>query len=155
MNDEARVHSYTTPSDAELAKAFLESHDIAVRLEGDALSSSAFAVGPILGDTQIYVDEKDSERAQSLLMEYSERFHLENRKRVESINKLVTRACTASLIGYITVPVLVHAYSVWLLLQIDAKQIPSEKHYRYSLAWIANGLAFGALFLWVLLRTLQ
>jgi hypothetical protein len=154
MNTEARVDSYTKPRDAELARAFLESHDITVRLEGEALNNAAFVVGPILGGTRLYVDEKDGERANALLSDYHDQLSKEHLSRKEHPDHLVTRACIAAFIGFVTVPIVVHAYSVWLLTHIDRTKVSPEKRYRYPLAWAGNSLAFGLLSIWILLRVL-
>jgi hypothetical protein len=70
MEAEARVDSYAMPLDAELAKAYLESYEIPVRLEGETLVGSAYALGPMIGGITLYVDEHDERRARVLLDEY-------------------------------------------------------------------------------------
>lgn len=75
MEAESRVDSYTMPLDAELAKAYLESYEIPVRLEGEALGGSAYALGPMIGGITLYVDEHDERRARALLDEYHRALH--------------------------------------------------------------------------------
>lgn len=75
MEAESRVDSYTMPLDAELAKAYLESYEIPVRLEGETLGGSAYALGPMIGGITLYVDEHDERRARALLDEYHRALH--------------------------------------------------------------------------------
>jgi hypothetical protein len=73
MKTDSIVDSYITPLDAELAKAYLESHGIAVRLEGEQIAGAAFGLGTMLGGVRLFVDHDEGERARSLLAEYHER----------------------------------------------------------------------------------
>lgn len=79
MEAESRVDSYTMPLDAELAKAYLESYEIPVRLEGETLVGSAYALGPMIGGITLYVDEHDERRARALLDEYHRALHERSR----------------------------------------------------------------------------
>lgn len=155
MNTETRVDSYPTSRDATLAKAFLESHDIAVRLENTNLDAVSFTTGPILGDTALFVDEQELERAHVLLANYNEQLHSQHAARIESVDRRTTRACIAAFLGFITIPFVVHAYSIWLLLNLDRTQISRAIRYRYALAWSGNLLAFGLLALWLALKLFQ
>jgi hypothetical protein len=152
MNTAARVDSYTRDFDADHAKAYLESHDIVVRLEGEPLNSATFAVGPILGGSRLYVEEEDGERAQVLLSNYHEQMRTQHLATKEHPDHLVTRACIAAFIGFVTIPLVLHAYSVWMLLSLDKERISPEKRYRYPLAWAGDALAFALLFTWLAVR---
>src|SRR5512142_2873023 len=80
MESESRVDSYTMPLDAELAKAYLESHAIHVRLDGETLGGTAYALGPMMGGIRLYVEEHDERRARALLDDYHRALH--ERRRV-------------------------------------------------------------------------
>lgn len=75
MQAESRVDAYTMPLDAELAKAYLESHEIRVRLEGETLGGTAYALGPMMGGIRLYVDEHEERRARALLDDYHRVLH--------------------------------------------------------------------------------
>lgn len=75
MQAESRVDAYTIPLDAELAKAYLESHQIHVRLEGETLGGTAYALGPMMGGIKLYVEEQDEPRARELLDDYHRALH--------------------------------------------------------------------------------
>lgn len=79
MEAESRVDSYTMPLDAELAKAYLESYEIPVRLDGELLGGTAFALGPMMGGIRLYVGEHDERRARALLDEYHHALHERSR----------------------------------------------------------------------------
>jgi hypothetical protein len=141
MQTESNVDSYMTPLDAELAKAYLESHDIHVRLEGEELLGAAFALGPMLGGVQLFVDKGDGERASSLLAQYHALIRDEPETALETPGELVDRAWRSSLVGYVTIPVLVHLYSISLLLQVRSQSLSGQTRRRYVVAWLMDVLA--------------
>jgi cytochrome bd-type quinol oxidase subunit 2 len=137
METESKVDSYTTPLDAELARSYLESHGIRVRLEGEDLAGAAFGLGPMLGGVQLFVDHDAGERASSLLAHYHD-FLRSPPAAQESQAQLVDRAFYSALLGLVTVPLLLHGYSLWLLLNVKRQPLTARAKQRYIVAWIAN-----------------
>jgi hypothetical protein len=152
MTTEARVDSYPLSRDAERAKAFLESQDISVRLEGNVIDRVAFTAGPILTETSLFVEDKDRAKAEGLLDQYHESIQRKKHLLNEPIDHQVTRACMAAYLGFVTIPFVIHAYSAYLLLSLNREEISTKKRYLYSLAWLGNLTAFGLLILWFVLR---
>lgn len=180
MHAEARVDSYTMPLDAELAKAFLESHDIPVRLEGDVLVGSAHAIGPALGGIGLIVEEQDEARARALLDGYH---HALRRRRVrhedidddnddgidegvatddfddtdnpseDSPDDMAARAWGSTLLAFVLLPVVMHLYSVALLLRVEYGLLSSEGRKRYWTAWVLNLLVLTVAG-WLIIRAL-
>lgn len=143
LDSESRVDSYTTPLDAELAKVYLESHDIPVRLQGEQIMGAAYALGPMLGGIQLFVDKKDGRKASRLLADYHHKLVYQPEPfREASSDELVKRAWISGLVGFVTIPVVVHVYSVWLLLQVKNATLTPQARKRYIVAWMVNLLAF-------------
>ena len=153
MTTEARVDSYPISRDAELAKAFLESQEISVRLEGNEIDRVAFTAGPILTETSLFVDDKDREKAEELLAQYHESNQRKNLLKTEPVDHQVTRACVAAFIGFVTIPFVIHAYSIYLLLTLNRAEISPKKRYLYSLAWLGNLTMLGLIVLAFILET--
>lgn len=151
MDNEARVDSYMTPLDAELAKAYLESHGIRVRLEGEELMGAAFALGPMLGGVTLFVDKEAGESARHLLREYHRRLLERPAPQRESPDERVDRAWISAFVGFVTIPLLVHAYSIWILLHVSTRDLSPKARKRYIVAWVIDALALAAAS-WIVLR---
>ena len=170
MLAESRVDAYTIPLDAELAKAYLESHEIHVRLEGEMLGGTAYALGPMMGGIRLYVEEHDERRARALLDDYHralhERPHVGDEDEDEdeqdesyvadSVSKAsrriakapqtladdaASRAWVAALAGLVLFPVFTHLYSIACLLRIDRQSLSTRGRRRYLAAWTLDGAA--------------
>lgn len=153
MDAESRVDSFMTPLDAELAKAYLESHGIPVRLEGEEILGVAFALGPVLGGIRLFVEKEDGETAGLLLERYHRALLDQSEPKVESPDERVSRAWVSAFVGFVTLPLLVHAYSVWLLMHVKSRNLSIRARKRYVVAWMVNALAFGIAG-WALLRVI-
>jgi hypothetical protein len=174
---ESRVDSYTLPLDAELAKAYLESHEIRVRLEGEALVGSAYALGPMLGGIRLFVSEQDEPRARALLDGYHhalrQRRALEEPSGTHAISSdasdaesdddatdeetpddLATRAWGSTLLAFVLLPVVMHVYAVALLLRVSPRELTPKARGRYMKAWVLN-LAVFAVVGWVVAKALH
>jgi hypothetical protein len=171
MHAEARVDSYTVPLDAELAKVYLESYEIPVRLEGEALVGSAYALGPMLGGIGLLVEEQDEARARELLDGYH---HALRQRRGAALSdgitddslddgteelgedtpdEMASRAWSATLLACVLLPVVMHVYAIALLLRVPAKELSSKAKRRYVTAWVLN-LAVIAVASWFVARSL-
>jgi hypothetical protein len=138
MDTESRVDSYTVPLDAELAKAYLQSHGIAVRLEGEDLMGAAFGLGPMLGGVRLFVDKEAGERARLLLANYHRALLERTITVAESQDRQVDRAWNSALLGAVFIPVIAHVYSIWLLLNVDRMSLTQPARKRYVVAWVVD-----------------
>lgn len=151
MDRESRVDSFITSLDAELAKVYLESHNIEVRLEGEMLMGAVLALGPAWGGVRMYVEEKDAPRARELLGAYHQQLLSERAQQKESPEQLVDRAWRASLLGLAVFPFALHLYSMARLLSVRGRLLSPKAHFRYQCAW-AIDLLMIFLFSWLLVR---
>jgi hypothetical protein len=138
MDTETRVDSYTVPLDAELAKAYLQSHGIAVRLEGEAILGAAFGLGPMLGGVRLFVNKEDSERATSLLADYHRTLLERTTADTGAQDRQVDRAWSSALLGVVFIPVIAHVYSIWLLLSVNRQTLTRQARKRYVVAWVVD-----------------
>jgi hypothetical protein len=151
MDGESRVDSFTTPLDAELAKVYLESYGIEVRLEGEMIMGAVLALGPMWGGVWMYVREKDEPPARELLGAYHQQLMSERAQHQESPEQLVDRAWRASLLGLAFLPVVLHLYSMARLLSVHGRVLSPKAHFRYQCAW-AIDLLMIFLFSWLIVR---
>ena len=136
MNDKLVVDSYTIPLDAELAKAYLESYEIQVSLEGDVIAGAAFALGPMLGGIRLFVDARDGERATALLKAYHESLKVPGVQTYESADALAARAFRTSLLGLILFPLILHIHAINLLLKVPRKALSKKGRFHFGIAWL-------------------
>jgi len=168
MQAESRVDAYTIPLDAELAKAYLESHEIHVRLEGETLGGSAYALGPMMGGIRLYVEEHEERRARALLDDYHRALHErpqvgdndvdeldaeetsdvdnlagEASRRVAKVpqtqaDEAASRAWVAALAGLVLFPVFTHLYSIVCLVRLKRPSLSARGRRRYIAAWAVD-----------------
>jgi len=154
MHAEARVDSYSVPLDAELAKAYLESYRIPVRLEGEAIVGSAYALGPILGGIRLFVEEQDEARARMLLDSYHHALHRRRDGQMDeeiapdglkddeliddSPDEMAARALGSTLLAFVLLPFVMHVYATAQLLRIPLGELSSRGRRRYTTAWVLN-----------------
>lgn len=144
MSAKLVVDSYTMPLDAELAKVYLESFEIPVSLEGDVISGAAYALGPMLGGIQLFVAQKDAERASALLKRYHEAQRVPGVQEYESADALVLRALRTVLLGFVLFPVILHVYAISLLLKVPSRALSKSGRWRYYAAWMLSVLVMAA-----------
>lgn len=142
MDAGSRVDSYATPLDAELARAYLESHQIAARLEGEETMGAAYALQPALGAVRLFVDTDHEQRARALLAQY----HQAQRERFEatreSSDERVMHAWGAALFGVVILPVAMQIYSALLLWKVDRQHLSVQARRRYVAAWVLDLIMF-------------
>jgi hypothetical protein len=144
MGKKLVVDSYTMPLDAELAKAYLESFEIKVSLDGDVLAGAAFALGPMLGGIRLFVEPKDAERARALLKSYHDALRVPGVQNYESAEELAARAFRTSLLGLFLFPGVLHVYAITLLLKVQSRALSTKGRWRYAAAWAISGLILSA-----------
>lgn len=137
MDDETVVGNFGSPLEAELAKVYLESHGVRCRLAGDVIVGAALPLQYALGGVTLSVRRRDQAEAAALLESY--RSNVTSPKpRTESPDERVARALRAAVVAFGLCPVLLHAFSLSLLMRTRYGSLGSPGRQRYWLALSIN-----------------
>jgi hypothetical protein len=144
MRNLVRIRSFSTPADAELAKAFLESQNIRAELRGDALLSTADIFAQAIGGVDLLVRERDARRARRMMALYQRSTSASNSARAESLDERVKRAWRSALFGILLLPLVANVYSMVILSGVRFGDLSSKSRLRYVVTWTLDIALIGA-----------
>lgn len=160
------IATFESPAEAHLARLQLENEGIPAVITGEATATCLWYYGTAIRGAQLQVFEEDAKRAQELLNQIEALSPEtpwpldaeEDDPELERLEADVRRAWRAAVLGVFITPVLMilNAYSVWLLLNVQVSGRPLSGKVRrfFWMAWGANALAVLLSAGWiVLLRT--
>lgn len=151
------IESYPTPHDAHLAANALRAAGIDVRMTDEATVGALPHLELALGGIKLFVREADAEDAVLILRGEPQEQDSDSAKAASderwpgprSDEETAKRAFHAAVVGILICPILLHAYSISLLLRIPSTSTPLSRRARRSArwAWLLNVavLAAGAI----------
>ena len=158
MSDEyVLLDSFPTPHAAHLAANALRAVDIDVRITNEAIVSALPHLETALGGVKLYVREEYVEEATRILRgdaDLPEHPHREPPDAADEdpdedaalatqrgFDDMATRAFRASILGVFLCPLILHAYSVSLLLRLPGSRALSARALlRARAAWAINAI---------------
>jgi hypothetical protein len=140
MDGEYLTTTFGSPVEAELARAFLASHDIPCRIVDDFLVGVAMHMESAFGGVKLYVSTADAQEAARLLDEHFR--SLKQVTRVETPADCVSRALRTAIVGFFIFPVVMHVWSALQLADIQYSSLDSRSRSRYWAALSINAVVF-------------
>jgi hypothetical protein len=144
MNEKLAVDTHTMPLDAELAKTYLESFDIRVGRDSDAIGGAASALGPMVGGAHLFVEPKNTARATALLQAYHGAQRVPGVQNYESADDLASRAFRTSLLGLVLFPIVMHIYAMVMLVKVPRRALSTKGRWHFAFAWATSVLVVTA-----------
>jgi Putative prokaryotic signal transducing protein len=138
----AHIGSFLTPLEAELARSVLESAGIPSRIEGDTLAGAAQWVQGT-DNVRIFVADENAEEAQRLIQEHDRALTAE-RRRADTLDEKATRAYRMTLIGWMILPVVAQAISMFTLVRLPYSKLSKTVRRRYRIAMLFNLIVLGS-----------
>jgi hypothetical protein len=160
-DDFVLLDSFPTPHAAHLAANALRAVNIDVRITNESAVSALPILETALGGVKLFVREEDFEDAARILHGDADLADRPYREHADSIaptdeepdddselaepsgyDDMATRAFRASILGLFLCPVLLHVYSLSLLLRLlgNKKELSQQASRRARVAWVINGL---------------
>ena len=154
------LDSFPTPHAAHLAANALRAVNIEVRIANESAVSALPHLETALGGVKLYVREADYDDAARILHGDADLVEQPYREHADSLappddesdddsalaqptgyDDMATRAFRASVVGLFLCPLVLHAYSLSLLLRLPgSKGISKQALQRARVAWVINGV---------------
>jgi len=172
------LDSFPTPHDAHLAAASLRAVGIDVKITNESAVSALPHLETALGGVKLWVRESDVDDAERILHGEADLVDLPYREHAESLappqeesdddeddslaqpagfDDMATRAFRASIVGFFLCPLVLHLYSVTLLMRLpkEGKGMSVQAARRARVAWVINAvvLVLSLLGFWRLLAS--
>ncbi|HVR20258.1 MAG TPA: hypothetical protein VMS65_11195, partial [Polyangiaceae bacterium] len=131
------------PHEAELSASYLRDHEIRARVDNDVLANMDPFYSDVFGGVRLHVRRIDAERADELLreLEAAEKQARAERDPTTAADRTADRALVGAVLG-LMLPILVHAYSLWLALRVDWKALSARGRRRLTIAVVIDVLVF-------------
>lgn len=150
MEADTPVAHYFAPHEAELAAMHLRAHGIDAKVGSNRVATINPLWGLALGGIRVHVPARDVEEARALLaaLEAKEAPDPASTQVLHPRDKdnLARRAWAACILGFVTLPVVVHLYSLLLLagLRRAPGSLSARGRTRVKLALVLNALVLAA-----------
>jgi hypothetical protein len=144
MDGEVVVRKYVASHEAELGANYLREHEIRARVDNDILANMDPFYADAFGGVRLHVRERDAERADELLrgLEAAEKAARAERDPTTAADRTADRALVGAVMGSFMLPVLAHAYSLWLALRVDWAALSTRGRRRMTIAVVLDLAAF-------------
>ena len=145
MDGEVVVRKYVAPHEAELGANYLREHEILARVDNDILANMDPLYSDVFGGVRLHVPASDAERADQLLkaLEAAEKAARAERDPTTAADRTADRALVGAVLGSMMLPVVAHAYSLWLALRVDWHALSRRGRRRMTVAVVLDLAMFG------------
>jgi hypothetical protein len=143
MDGEVVVRKYVAPHEAELSANYLREHEIRARVDNDVLANMDPFYSDVFGGVRLHVRRGDAERAEALLqeLEAAEKQARAERDPTTVADRTADRALAGAVLG-VLLPVVLHAFSLWLALRVDWHVLSAKGRRRMKFAIALDFAAF-------------
>jgi hypothetical protein len=143
MDGEVVIRKFSAPHEAELSASYLRDHEIRARVDNDVLANMDPFYSDVFGGVRLHVRRIDAERADELLkqLEAAEKQARAERDPTTAADRTADRALVGAVLGMM-LPVVVHAYSLWLALRVDWQALSARGRRRLTIAVVIDVAVF-------------
>jgi hypothetical protein len=144
MDGEVVIRKFSTPHEAELRANYLREHWIHARVDNDVLAHLDPLYSDVFGGVRLHVRRGQAERADELLkeLEIAEKQARAERDPTTVADRNADRALVGAVLGTILLPLVAHAYSLWVALRLDWSALSPRGRRRATLAVAVDLAAF-------------
>lgn len=138
------IRKFSAPHEAELSANYLREHWIWARVDNDVLVSMNPLYSDAFGGVRLHVRRGDAERADELLNELAaaEKQARAERDPTTVADRNADRALVGAVLGAILLPIVAHAYSLWIALRLDWRVLSARGRRRTAIAVVIDLAAF-------------
>ncbi len=143
--------------EAEFARTQLAGHDVISRIDDAMTVGVSPWLGPALGGIRLLVSSEDEHRAREVLdalaeaSDEADEARSDDERRGDEADATARRAVTAAVFGLVTIPVLAHLYSLYLIVGVDRAGLSGVGRRRVGLALVFNAGVFATV-AWLIAR---
>jgi hypothetical protein len=143
MDFEVVIRKFSAPHEAELSASYLRDHEIRARVDNDVLANMDPFYSDVFGGVRLHVRRIDAERADELLkeLEAAEKQARAERDPTTAADRTADRALVGAVLGMM-LPLVVHAYSLWLALRVDWQALSARGRRRLAIAVVIDVAVF-------------
>jgi hypothetical protein len=143
MDFEVVIRKFSAPHEAELSASYLRDHEIRARVDNDVLANMDPFYSDVFGGVRLHVRRIDAERADELLkeLEAAEKQARAERDPTTAADRAADRALVGAVLG-LMLPVIVHAYSLWLAVRVDWQALSLRGRRRLTIAVVIDVVVF-------------
>ena len=143
MDFEVVIRKFSAPHEAELSASYLRDHEIRARVDNDVLANMDPFYSDVFGGVRLHVRRIDAERADELLreLEAAEKQARAERDPTTAADRTADRALVGAVLG-LMLPLVVHAYSLWLALRVDWQALSARGRRRLAIAVVIDVAVF-------------
>jgi hypothetical protein len=143
MDFEVVIRKFSAPHEAELSASYLRDHEIRARVDNDVLANMDPFYSDVFGGVRLHVRRIDAERADELLtaLEAAEKQARAERDPTTAADRTADRALVGAVLGMM-LPIVVHAYSLWLALGVDWQALSARGRRRLAIAVVIDVAVF-------------